>query len=60
MENNFIAENSEILSVITAALLAYSTQSDNKLFVKSFRRVSQSSPVWNAVGIEEVLKSSKV
>lgn len=46
--------NNEIIAVLTAAVLAVSkSRPDYKLKVKSFRRIPQTSPIWNVAGREE-------
>ena len=47
--------DSEILAVITAALAAYRGR-NTKLVVKSFRRITQRSPIWNVTGRIEKLR----
>ncbi|HPD00463.1 MAG TPA: sodium pump decarboxylase subunit gamma [Acetivibrio sp.] len=42
--------NEEIILAISAALAAYETRPDYKLVVKSFKRISQTSPVWSTTG----------
>jgi hypothetical protein len=51
-------ENEEILAVISAVVAAMETVPGHRLVVQSFRRVPQSSPVWNSTGrIERISKS---
>ena len=52
---NTKTENNEILAVITAALAAMNTR-DVKLVVKSFKRVGQTSPIWNMTGRFEQIR----
>jgi hypothetical protein len=40
----------EILAAITAAISAIGTSQGYKLIVKNFKRVGQTSPVWNTTG----------
>lgn len=44
-----ITEN-EILAAITAAIASMGTRPGCKLIVKNFKRVGQTSPVWNTTG----------
>lgn len=46
----------EVLAVITAAIASMSTKPGHKLVVRSMRRVSQNSPVWNSAGRVERLR----
>lgn len=48
IENRSI--NSEILSVIAAAVAAMETRPGYRLVVRSMRQVPQSSPTWNTAG----------
>jgi hypothetical protein len=50
--------NEEIILAISAAIAAYEARPDYKLVVKSFKRISQTSPVWSTAGrIERIERS---
>ncbi|NLP14626.1 MAG: sodium pump decarboxylase subunit gamma [Clostridium sp.] len=50
--------NEEIILAITAAITAFETRPDYRLVVKSFKRISQTSPVWSTTGrIERIERS---
>ena len=42
--------NDEIVAVITAAINSIGSKEGHKLVVRSIRRMTQRSPVWNATG----------
>ena len=42
--------NNEILAVISAAIASMNTRPGYNLVAKSFRRIPQTSPVWNTTG----------
>ena len=48
-------DEGELIAVLTAAVAATLKQSSYNLIVKSFRRVDQTSPVWNTTGRKEIL-----
>jgi Na+-transporting methylmalonyl-CoA/oxaloacetate decarboxylase gamma subunit len=51
--------NDEIIAVLTAAVLAVSNSRPGfKLKVKSFRRIPQTSPIWNIAGREEQISTN--
>jgi hypothetical protein len=43
-------DNNELIGVIAAALAACDKRTGYRLVVKSFRRISQTSPVWSTAG----------
>lgn len=50
-------DHNELLAVITAAITMMNTSTESKLVVKSYRRINQTSPVWNTMGREEIVGS---
>lgn len=42
-----------LIAVLTAAVMAMQSNTDIKIRVTSFRRIPQSSPVWNTIGRRE-------
>jgi len=50
-------DDNELLAVITAAIAMMYTRRESKIVVKSYRRVNQTSPVWNTIGREELVGS---
>lgn len=45
------SDNGELISVVTAAIAAYLKPGlENKIRVRSIRRIPQSTPVWNVAG----------
>jgi len=46
----------EILAALTAAIASADSKTGCRLVVKSFRRIGQSSPVWNTTGRVERLR----
>ncbi|MCG8501114.1 MAG: OadG family protein [Firmicutes bacterium] len=51
-------DDDELVAVLTAAIAASLNQSTYHLRVKSFRRISQTSPVWNTVGRKEQFENN--
>ena len=49
-------EEKELLAVLTAAVATIHITPGTKLVVRDFRRVDQSSPVWNTSGRVERLR----
>jgi hypothetical protein len=50
-------DENEILAVISAAVAMLNATPEVKLVVRSYRRVNQTSPVWNTIGREEIVSS---
>lgn len=48
-------ENNEIVAAIAAAIAYISRKTNSKIVVRSFRRVPQTSPVWNMTGRIELI-----
>jgi len=46
-----------LIAVLTAAVMAMQSNPDIKLQVTSFRRIPQSSPVWNTTGRREYIEN---
>lgn len=42
-----------LIAVLTAAVMAMQSDPDVKIRVTSFRRIPQSSPIWNTIGRRE-------
>jgi len=59
MENNTVYNiNEEILAVIAAAIASMETRPGYKLVVRSIRRASQITPVWNKVSrLERIINN---
>ncbi len=51
-------DEEELIAVITAAIAASLNTSTYNLKIKSFRRVGQTAPAWNAVSRKEQLESN--
>lgn len=48
--NNVKNQEDTLMAVIAAAVASMNRSADVKLVVKSFRRIPQTSPVWNTNG----------
>lgn len=46
-----------LIAVLTAAVMAMQNNPDIKIRVASFRRIPQSSPVWNTIGRRERMEN---
>ncbi len=51
-------DDDELVAVLTAAVAASLNTSTYNLKIKSFRRVAQTAPAWNAVSRKEQLESN--
>jgi Na+-transporting methylmalonyl-CoA/oxaloacetate decarboxylase gamma subunit len=53
-----IGDDKELVAVLTAAVVAYmGSGSASNIKVKSYRRIPQSSPIWNLMGRKEQIDS---
>lgn len=50
-------DEDELIAVLTAAIAASLNQSTYNLKIKSFRRIGQTSPVWNTVSRKEQIEN---
>ncbi|WP_094546641.1 OadG family protein [Petroclostridium xylanilyticum] len=50
-------DEDELIAVLTAAVASSLNQSTYNLNIKSFRRIEQTSPIWNTVSRKEQLES---
>lgn len=51
--------DSELIAVLTAAVNAFTSGSpDSKFIVRSYRRIQQSSPIWNTISRKEQILGS--
>jgi len=48
-------ENGEVIAAIAAAIAYMSRKTGTKIVVRSFRRIPQSSPIWNVTGRIELI-----
>lgn len=55
--NTAVADDTEIIAVISAAIAAYMQGSGTGLRVKSIRRIGHTTPVWNVTGRNEQILS---
>lgn len=55
-KSNEDLSDDELIAVLTAAVMSMQSNSNIKLRVTSFRRIPQSSPVWNTTGRIERLE----
>lgn len=53
LKQSKIDNDDELIAVITAAIAASSNNSTYNLKIKSYKKVSNSSPVWNQMGRKE-------
>ncbi len=57
IEDSYIADNTEIIAVITAAIMACMQDSGTGLRVRSIRRIGHTTPIWNVAGRNEQILS---
>lgn len=55
-DNEALPDDS-LIAVLTAAVMAMQSNPDIKIRVTSFRRIPQSSPIWNTIGRRERMEN---
>ena len=55
-DNEALSDDS-LIAVLTAAVMAMQNNPDIKIRVTSFRRIPQSSPIWNTIGRRERMEN---
>ncbi len=55
-DNEALSDDS-LIAVLTAAVMAMQSNPDIKIRVTSFRRIPQSSPIWNTIGRRERMEN---
>lgn len=52
-----LPEDDSLVAILTAAVLASMGNPDIKIRVTSFRRIPQTSPIWNTIGRKEYISN---
>lgn len=56
VNNEYSASDTELIAVLTAAIQAcYRSDIQTRIRVKSFRRIPETSPIWNTTGRSEYI-----